>query len=88
MLKINSPLFANIEFVMFGSLKEVSLLQTDLMRYVLHCNYLTASKDEYQNYKISFTFPLSNINKVNKIIEKHTQYFTNIKKYKNTKEGI
>lgn len=87
MIKINSPLFVSIEFVIFGSLKEVSLLQTDLMRYVSRCNYLTDSKDEYQNYKISFTFPLSNINKVNKIIEKHTQYFTNIKKHKNTKES-
>lgn len=89
MLKINSPLFVNIEFVMFGSFKEVSLLQTDLMRYVSHYNYLTASKYEYQNYKLSFTIPLSKINKVNKIIEKHTHYFSDIKKYNcNNKEIV
>lgn len=87
MLKINSPLFVNIEIVLVGSFKEVSLLQNDLMRYALNYNYLTASKYEYQNYKMSFDFLLSNINKVNKIIEKHTHYFSDIKKYKTTKES-
>lgn len=85
MLKINSPLFANIEFSMFGSLKEVILLRDDLMRYVSFYSYLTDQNDEYQIYKISFTVQLSKIDKVNKIIEKHTHYFSDIKKYKERK---
>lgn len=87
MLKINSPLLVKIELVMIGTYKEIDLFRIDLMRYVLYFSCLSTSKDEYSNYEMSFVVSLSDINKVNKIIEKHTQYFTNIKNIKIIKES-
>ena len=82
MLKINSPLLVKIELVIIGTYKEIDLFRINLMRYVLCFSCVSTSKDEYSNYEMSFVVSLSDINKVNKIIEKHTQYFTNIKNNK------
>ena len=87
MIKLNRPLFATIEIEITGSLKEVSLLETSLMKYFLRFNYLTTSKDECQNYKMSFTFLLSNARKINKIIDKHAQYYRDTTTVQDAKES-
>lgn len=81
MLKINSLVYIDIEMVLFGTLDEINLLKADLTRYVT-CFNSTSITGDYQNNRIYFTVTLSSIKKVNKIIEKHTQYFSDIKKYK------
>lgn len=82
MLKINSLVYIDIEMVLFGTLDEINLLKADLTKYIICFNSTSEPTSDYQNNRICFTVALSSIKKVNKIIEKHTQYFSDIKKYK------
>lgn len=86
MIVITSPISTEITFNVSGSTAEhINKLRLELVRISMSSSFvLNASPEGDEFYaKISLLVSLEDVKKAKKIIDKHTQYFTNVKKFKN-----
>ena len=84
MIVVTSPISTEITLNISGSAEHINKLRLELMRVSMSSSFvLNSSPEGDERYvKIRLLISLKDVKKAKKIIDKHTQYFTDMKKYK------